>query len=292
MDSAKVTDPKAYRFSAGTLSLQPGEGQRRFEGLAYSGKEVTDHPFWPKVIFDLSSTRAPERVPVLLNHDGDQIVGHTEAVEVGAEIKVSGVLYADEPDGALVAKRSDAGFPWQMSVHIAPGRVDEVRSGETVKVNGQKFAGPGYVFRQARIREVSFTPVGADQRTHAVALSGLQQESNVEITQEQYDAVVAESKTLKEQVAKLTEQVSAFTAARGEGREGRAHRGGQEAVRRHRARVQRRGREALHGDDRRALRRGREGPARREAGRARLPVQRKGEGRARPRPELSPSSPR
>lgn len=213
MDKTKVTDPKAFRFAAGTLSLAAGEGQRRFEGLAYSGKEVTDHPFWPKVIFDLSSTRSPERIPVLLNHDGDRIVGHTDSVEIGSEIKVGGALYADEPDGALVAKRSDAGFPWQMSVHIAPGRVDEVRAGETVKVNGEKFTGPGYVFRQARIREVSFCPVGADQRTHAVALSGLQEEIDVEITKEQYDAIVAERDALKAEVTALAEKVNAFTAA-------------------------------------------------------------------------------
>lgn len=206
------SDPLAYRFAAGQLSVAAGEGQRRFEGLAYSGKPVTDHPFWPKVIFDLTSTRAPERIPVLLNHDGDRIVGHTDAVDIGSDIKVGGLLYADEADGALVAKRSDAGFPWQMSVHIVPNRVDEVRAGETVEVNGQKFSGPGYVFRQARIREVSFCPVGADQRTHAVALSGLQEENKVEITQEQYDAIVAERDALKGQAADLTEKVNGFTA--------------------------------------------------------------------------------
>jgi hypothetical protein len=215
VDKTKVTDPKAFRFAAGTLAVEPGEDKRRYAGVAYSGKEVTDHPFWSKVIFDLASTASERRVAVLLNHDGDQIVGHTEAVEIAGDIKVAGFLYADEPDGALVAKRSDAGFPWQMSVHIVPGRVEEIRAGETVEVNGEQFAGPGYVFRNARLREISFCPVGADQRTHAVALSAHQQPENrmAQITQEQHDAVVGENAALKGQVAALTKEIAGIKAS-------------------------------------------------------------------------------
>jgi hypothetical protein len=62
MEKPKTADPKAFRFAAGAFAFELGEGKRRFAGVAYSGKEVTDHPLWPKVIFDLSSTRAPERI--------------------------------------------------------------------------------------------------------------------------------------------------------------------------------------------------------------------------------------
>jgi len=216
VDKLQTADASAFRFAAGAFAVEPGEGKRRFAGVAYSGKEVTDHPFWPKVIFDLSTTRSEARLGALLNHDPDKIVGHTEGVEIGSDIKVSGFLYADEADGGLVAKRSDAGFPWQMSVHIVPGQIEEIRGGATIQVNGEQFAGPGYVFRNSRIREVSFVPVGADDKTHAVALSAHQphpEKKHMSITQEQHDAVVAENTALRAQVAELTEKVSTFTAA-------------------------------------------------------------------------------
>lgn len=145
--------------------------QRRFQGTAYSGLLVTDHPFWNRVAFDLSTTRAPQRLPVLRDHDGGQIVGHTERVSIEREITVEGVI-AETDHGAEVARLSDQGFPWQMSVHIVPGSVEDLAPGATATVNGHEIAGPAVIFRNSRIREVSFVPVGADSQTRAIAFAG------------------------------------------------------------------------------------------------------------------------
>ena len=69
-----------------------------------------------------------------------------------------------------VAKLSDEGFPWQMSVHIDPERVEKLSKNKTTFVNGQKVTGPANIFRNSKIREVSFTPTGMDDRTHAYVM--------------------------------------------------------------------------------------------------------------------------
>jgi hypothetical protein len=164
----------ALRFAA-PVALKQGEqdaASRRFEGVAYSGKEITGHPFWGKVIFDLSTTVANTSLPILLGHDREKIVGFTDQVEIAESIRISGKVTNTTPYGVEVAKLSDEGFPWQMSVHIDPERVEKLSKNKTTFVNGQKVIGPANIFRNSKIREVSFTPTGMDDRTHAYVMSG------------------------------------------------------------------------------------------------------------------------
>ena len=152
----------ALRFAA-PVALKQGEqdaASRRFEGVAYSGKEITGHPFWGKVIFDLSTTVANTSLPILLGHDREKIVGFTDQVEIAESIRISGKVTNTTPYGVEVAKLSDEGFPWQMSVHIDPERVEKLSKNKTTFVNGQKVTGPANIFRNSKIREVSFTPTG------------------------------------------------------------------------------------------------------------------------------------
>ena len=164
----------ALRFAA-PVALKQGEqdaASRRFEGVAYSGKEITGHPFWGKVIFDLSTTVASTSLPILLGHDREKIVGFTDQVEIAESIRISGKVTNTTPYGVEVAKLSDEGFPWQMSVHIDPERVEKLSKNKTTFVNGQKVTGPANIFRNSKIREVSFTPTGMDDRTRAYVMSG------------------------------------------------------------------------------------------------------------------------
>lgn len=199
---------EAFRFATTVELAAGGEGKaRRFRGIAYSGLPVNDHPYWGQVVFDLASTKAEQRIPVLRDHDPDKIVGHTEAVAIGSNISVEGVFDETAFSGE-VAKLSDAGFPWQMSVNIKPGSIEEVRPGEKFSMNGHEVTGPAVVFRNSNIREVSFVPVGADANTNAIALSHFsQQERNMAREQELEQQV----NTLTAQVAQLTTQNQALT---------------------------------------------------------------------------------
>ena len=144
--------------------------ERTFSGVAYSGKEISLS--WGKVIFDLSGVQIPKALPILLNHDHDQIVGFSRVHSVDSEgIHLAGTLSQATPSSKMVSQLSDEGFPWQMSVHIRPTDIDEIPKNMELTINGNKFVGPGIVFRGNSIRETSFTPVGADSNTSARVFS-------------------------------------------------------------------------------------------------------------------------
>jgi hypothetical protein len=138
---------------------------RRIFGVAYSG-DLVRHPYFGAVIFDLSTTSAPDRVPLLVDHDRAQRAGvcsltFGERIEIG-----EGSLFSNET-GKAVAEDADAGFPWQLSVHIEPREIQYLSAGESTEVNGRKVEGPAAVFRHSLIRELSLTPTGVDSNTIA-----------------------------------------------------------------------------------------------------------------------------
>lgn len=154
------------RFDAGTPVQVKA---RNFKGVAYGGGVVTDHPVWDRVAFDLSTTKVEDRAPVLYMHRDP--VGVLKSATVAQAITVLGELFADiDAKAREIADKADRGLPWQLSVGIFPGRVDEIAAGATSVLNGQVVTGPLTVFRDSRIREVSFCPLGADHTTAAEVL--------------------------------------------------------------------------------------------------------------------------
>lgn len=173
MDGTRKVPVAALRFDAAPVDLSPATeaGQpRKFDGVAYSGGVIPNHFFWGNVVFDLATTKAPAKLPILVEHDRAQRAGVAKAT-IGNDVRVSGRLLANA-SGASVASDADAGFPWQMSVHIEPGRIEEVQPGAVVEVNGQALTGPLTIFRDSTIREASFTPTGADAHTSARVFAG------------------------------------------------------------------------------------------------------------------------
>ena len=165
----------AYQFRASLPTFaekatDDASALRKFSGTAYSG-EALRHPYWGQVVFDLATTAAGEKTPILINHDRNQRAGFA-TLEIGSDIKIAdGSLMLDTEHGRAVAAESDAGFPWQMSVHIEPGSIDELKAGAIAAVNGRQITGPATIFRASLIREVSFTPTGVDPNTEAAAMS-------------------------------------------------------------------------------------------------------------------------
>ena len=146
-------------------------GVRKFSGTAYGGGVVTDHPFFNRVAFDLSTTKVVTPAPALYSHRPEP-VGVIRAAAVDSKIAISGELFSDIDDQAKsIATKADRGMPWQLSVGIYPGHVDEYGQGAKVQLNGQTLDGPLTVFRDNRIREVSFCPLGADHTTEAHVFS-------------------------------------------------------------------------------------------------------------------------
>lgn len=169
--------PETWHLDAGQrVDLQVDKGttdepvkKRKFKMTAFTGAAV-ETLFGP-VVFDLAGMSFPKngKVPIFQQHDPTLIAGQSEEIDIDKKVSVRGDLFRN-PTGSQVAELSDDGFAWQASLGLSAQKVDEVLSGDTVEVNGFKFEGPGLVVRKSRIREVSFVPLGADNKTKAVAL--------------------------------------------------------------------------------------------------------------------------
>lgn len=218
------TDKAKFQFQAlpapTIVSANPSNGQRRFQGVAYTGDVIENHWCWGNVIFDLSTIAIPSKsICALVNHDGDKIVGPIDDVTIdnSTGIKVSGKLVdAEGFYGKYIADGSDNGVPWQMSVCIEPGSIEEIMPGTDIVVNGRSLSGPLTVFRNSNISEVSFTPTGWDDGTSAAAMSksGSQQpttgESDMELKELQAQIAKMEAEK-SENAAKLAELTTKFS---------------------------------------------------------------------------------
>lgn len=171
---ALAEDNRQFAMTALAQFAVEGEGssaKRRFSGIAYSGEVITEHWYWGNVVFDLSSITVPPKMPALIDHDRGLRAGFvTDSGLEPSGLRVRGQLLTND-SGQAVAKDSDDGFPWQMSVHITPGRVEEIMAGTKTTVNGKELMGPLTVFKDSVLKEVSFTATGWDSNTTATALS-------------------------------------------------------------------------------------------------------------------------
>lgn len=151
-----------------------GEKQPTFTMTAYNGGPV--RPERPALgvplIVDLASASAPATLPVVLDHDDSQIVGQADSIRITANgIEASGRVTGDwkrpgDPAEKVVTHARN-GFSWGVSPFGNIGRLEEVRAGSSVMVNGRTVSGPVYVARSVRLRHLSLLADGADQSASA-----------------------------------------------------------------------------------------------------------------------------
>ena len=112
---------------------------RTFSGVAHSGKPFTYKG--QRAIVDLSTLSHKDAVPALLLHDRAARVG-VGRLAVGADgLTISGTLL-DNEHGKQVAAEADQGFPWQMSAHIDPARVETLAAGRPPASTGKPSPAP------------------------------------------------------------------------------------------------------------------------------------------------------
>jgi len=166
-------EPGGVRIEASSASAE-GKSLRRFTMTAYTGGAMT-LAGWPHpVVVDLSGLAVGKKSrPILMDHDTGRIVGHTDAVSTeGGALTVAGVISGVGSAAQEVIGASDNGFPWQASLGAAVKKVVFVPEGKTASANGKEFAGPVYMVRSARLGEVSFVALGADDTTSAKVEAG------------------------------------------------------------------------------------------------------------------------
>ena len=205
-----------YLFNAPVIEVPKAEeGQKRkFKGTAYAGGRVDGHWYWGRsgVVFDLDGIEIDKPTALLEEHFGSSRIGVVQAVDTNGKIDVSGDFLTNAKAQEIV-QDSDDGFPFQMSMMIDPGSIEEVSQGKTVTVNGQLFEGPITIFRQNRIREFTICSTAADRNTSIKAFSG---KANPNPTKEDTDVDLEQAKAkiqeLETENSELKTQVQQFSA--------------------------------------------------------------------------------
>lgn len=215
--------PNIYLLSEVNVADAPADADkslpRKFSGVANSGKPFNSGG--ELVIADLSDVSYKSNVPALLLHDRAQRAGFGQLSVKNNQLVVAGTLL-DNQYGQMVAQESDAGFPWQMSVHISASSTELLGQNETAVVNGQNVTGPMVIMKKCSVFEISFTPTGVDNETSAIALGDDGTNSTITQTNSQKDTPMTpeeiaalqklvadqaeEIKTLKEKNAELEKE--------------------------------------------------------------------------------------
>lgn len=164
---------------------------RKFSMTAYTGGPMRLPGWTYPVVVSIEATdkgegiRTPRQsVPIDKDHDPAKIVGHTTTIEksqqrIWATGVISGHHDSEQTQSAIAAREvvhlAANGFPWQASILAQgePKKVQFLDKGETVKINGRIFAGPGYAVWESTLRAITFTPNGADGNTSASVAASL-----------------------------------------------------------------------------------------------------------------------
>jgi hypothetical protein len=132
-----------------------------FSGVAYSGGVVPNYGFAGDMAIDLATLAAPGRVPVLMNHDPDQVVGHASVTNYGRMLDLRDGRFSSATEaGRIVSETRAEGQPWALSVGLN-GRFESTDRARGLQLNG-RVLNVDTIVRAARLLEVSFVPAGAD----------------------------------------------------------------------------------------------------------------------------------
>lgn len=164
---------KPFRATGGAATIAAAQGEGKplatFAGVAYTGAEMRPEGWGGRIICVLAGIRVPsQHRPTLRQHDHEQIVGHTDTVEItAAGVEVAGVFSGEEQHTKKVTGPAKNGFRWQLSIGATPTKTHFVEAGATEEVNGREVTGPITVADETELGEISFVPLGADGDTSA-----------------------------------------------------------------------------------------------------------------------------
>ncbi len=156
------------RLALGAATEGAPSGPAPIEMTLYTGGPFMQ--WWSDLplVIDLAGLALNQSAPILLGHIRDVccVLGHgTSAKVVDGKVMIEGVA-SGAGDGAEVDRTialAKAGFPFEASIGADPKRIEEVKAGTTVEVNGRSLAGPLYVIRASEHIESSVVLVGADR---------------------------------------------------------------------------------------------------------------------------------
>ncbi len=170
-DRPDATEPEERRIDflrlEGNVELLSQNGRiPTFSVVAYDGQPMQPTG-WPEVVIDLQGLDAGQgNLPVLLDHDSKQRVGHTTAVRVGNTLEVEGSISGTTQPALEVMESARRGFVWRASVGLNVLEHEDLAAGEVAFLNGREVVGPLALVRRSELVELSFLSVAAD--SHAI----------------------------------------------------------------------------------------------------------------------------
>lgn len=137
-----------------------------FSLVAYNGGPLKLDNYDEPVTIDLAGLEQAPSIVANWNHDAEQVVGHVTAVENnGQQVTMRGALsHSGDARDTIVASAKN-GFPYQASVEVRPDKLEHVRDGQSVTVNGRTVEGPAIIARTGYLYGIAFVPRGADETT-------------------------------------------------------------------------------------------------------------------------------
>ena len=164
-DAMRFSVSRAMQFadSDGSTNVLP------FRMLARS-KDPVDHYYWGRIVHDFAGMRVKESITVDWAHSWDDVIGFANQFSVtDAGLEISGGLVTTEPNDKAdeIYRKGKAGIPYECSIdwNGSDIELEWIGDGITTEVNGQQFAGPGYVVRQWPLRAMSICRYGVDPKT-------------------------------------------------------------------------------------------------------------------------------
>lgn len=203
--AACVMSVDAFALSA----AGDGDKSRPVKILARGSRPI-EHWFWGRVVHDLSGVKMKDKIPIDYCHDDGEVIGYLDRRDVTSDgLEMSGALvpFGDNDRASEVIFKQKNGVPYEASINFGGEgiRVEDVRAGESVMVNGYEFAGPGVVIREWPLRGVAICPYGADSRTSSDIFTN----SKKEITITQFNEGEKEIEEMSEENVKNQEEAKA-----------------------------------------------------------------------------------
>lgn len=142
-------------------------GPAKFSSTFYTGGKLEINGWDLPVIIDLAGLSNGKVLVANLDHESTKRVGNFDVVNDGKSLVANGTASAATPFRDEVVQSAIDGYQWQSSLEVVPKKVEQLKAGKSLEINGQMQSGPAYVTRAGVLKGFAFVSHGADDNTTA-----------------------------------------------------------------------------------------------------------------------------
>lgn len=205
------------------------KGPAKFSATFYTGGAVNINGYDLPVVLDLAGIQPSKILVANLDHDSTKRVGNFDVMNDGKSLVALGTASAKTAARDEVVGSAAEGYQWQASFEVKPQKIETVKAGRTVTVNGQQIAGPVYVTRQGILKGFAFVSHGADDNTSATIAASAASTKEIKMKAEVKEWIEKRFPTVASNIPEMTAEEVENWEADFEGREGQRKESSQKA---------------------------------------------------------------